>query len=201
MKILNFFGRFIGRKSSVDYVDLTRTFGNLYWDINDKMYRPSDLQSIYVDKLSKIFCHCEIKRKDILKSIDKGIRNTDSVDKSDLVEISENKWRLSVVDDSIYGKFCVELGTSSLCSILSILWIKRLDEKFSELDWDIFVGYYIAWSRIKSFVLDYDFLKEDDDHSSAEFIARLVMDDWKIPRFASEYIYENLLKITDKILK
>lgn len=201
MKILNFLERFLGRKSSVDYVELVRTFSDLYEDIDHKMYRPNDLRLIYVDKLSKIFKNSEIKKKDILDPIDSGICNTDSVDKSDLIEISEGKWRLSVVDDSICGKFCIELGTSSLCSILSILWIKRLDEKFSELDWDIFVGYYIAWSRIKSFVLDYDFLKEDDDHSSAEFIARLVMDDWKISRFASEYIYENLLKITDKILK
>lgn len=105
------------------------------------------------------------------------------------------------MDDSIYEKFCVELGTSSLCSILSILWIKKLDEKFSELDWDVFVGYYIAWSRINVFVLDYDFIKEDDDHSSVEFMLRIVMDSWKLPRFVSEYIYENLLEITDKILK
>lgn len=201
MKILKFFERFLGRKSSVDYVELVRTFSDLYEDVDHKRYRPNDLRLIYVDKLSKIFENSEIKKKDIFDPIDKGICNTDSVDKSNLTEISENKWRLSVVDDSICGKFCVELGTSSLCSILSVLWIKKLDEKFSELDWDIFVGYYIAWSRIKSFVLDYDFLKEDDDHSSAEFIARLVMDDWKIPRFASEYIYENLLEITDKILK
>lgn len=201
MKILNFLERFLGRKSSVDYVELVRTLSDLYEDVDHKRYRPNDLRLIYVDKLSKIFKNSEIKKKDILNPIENGICNTDSVDESDLIEISKDKWKLSVVDDSICGKFCVELGTSSLCSILSILWIKKLDEKFSELDWDIFVGYYIAWSRINVFVLDYDFIKEDDDHSSAEFIARLVMDDWKIPRFASEYIYENLLKITDKILK
>lgn len=201
MKILNFLERFLGRKSSVDYVELVRTFSDLYDDVYHKKYRPNDLRLIYVDKLSKIFENSEIKKKDILDPIDKGICNADSVDKSDLIEVGEGKWRLSVVDDSICGKFCVELGTSSLCSILSILWIKKLDEKFSELDWDVFVGYYIAWSRINVYVLDYDFIKEDDDHSSVEFMLRIVMDSWKLPRFVSEYIYENLLEITDKILK
>lgn len=201
MKILKFFEKFLGRKSSVDYVDLVRTFRDLHEDIDHKMYRPNDLRLIYIEKLSKIFNNCEIKKKDILESIDNGICNTDSVDKSDLIETGEGKWSLSVVDDSIYGKFCLELGTSSLCSILSTLWIKKLDEKFSELDWDVFVGYYIAWSRISVFVLDYDFIKEDDDHSSVEFMLRIVMDSWKLPRFVSEYIYENILEITNKILK
>jgi hypothetical protein len=46
--------------------------------------------------------------------------------------------------------------------VLSILWIKKVEEKFSEIDIDLFPEYYSVWSEIKICIMRFGFIKLHD---------------------------------------
>lgn len=63
----------------------------------------------------------------------------------------------------------------NFCPVLSILWIRKVEEKFSEVDIELFREYYSVWSEIKMCIMKFDFIKLHDWPMSAKSILDIVI--------------------------
>ena len=84
--------------------------------------------------------------------------------------------------------------------ILSILWIRKVEERLSEISSELFLEYYSVWSEIKICIMRFSFIKLYDWPMSAESILEIVIFKAGLPKPKIEEIYENLIEMTDKIL-
>lgn len=109
-----------------------------------------------------------------------------------------NKRKIRIKDISVpASESYIDNG---LLPILSILWIRKLEENLSTLDLYSFKEYYYVWSDIKICIMRFDFIELSDWPMSAESILGIVCYERDIPRSKIEEIYGQLIEITDKIL-